>query len=87
MSQKENKGGGFKGLTDHSVEIPKNLTDFIPGGNLKMETQAQQYDNPRGYPGLAGLQLNRKMGSRIVDHSIEHTMENEGELARTGKPK
>lgn len=77
-----------KGLTDKSVPPSggKTLVDKIEPGNLAHQINAAQYDNPRGYPGLAGLQLNRK-GPRIIDHNVHHEMEKEGSLARTGDPR
>jgi len=49
--------------------------------------QPEQYDNPRGYPGLsivtAGDQ--RSKLPHNSKHSIMHSMEGSAELARTGK--
>jgi len=72
------------GLTDKSVEQPRNFRDCLTPGNLKNMINAEQYDNPRGYPGLAGLQLNRPAEKRIITHETQHKMELEGQMKGTG---
>jgi hypothetical protein len=79
-------GGGFKGLVDVNVEIPRNLIGHIPPGNLKSETQAEQYSNPRGWPGLAGMQFNRKTGDRPLNEAGDKKVEKSRHMSRTGKP-
>jgi hypothetical protein len=56
---------------------------FEPG-NLNSKKQAEKFDNPRGYPGLNGLQLKSGSEDRLVEHDREHVMEKAGELVRTG---
>jgi hypothetical protein len=58
----------------------------IEAGNLKSKKQAEKFDNPRGYPGLNGLQLKSGSEDRLIEHDREHVMEKEGELVRTAKP-
>lgn len=79
-------GGGFKGLVDKSVDLGKRLVGFIPPGNLKSETQAEQYSNPPGYPGLAGVQFNRSQGDRPLSRAGDKKVEKSRHMSRTGKP-
>jgi hypothetical protein len=59
-----------KKLTDASVEVPKRICDGIPPGIVKDVERAKRFDNPRGYPGLAGFQLKRPADDRTVEHNI-----------------
>jgi hypothetical protein len=79
-------GGGYKGLVDKNVEIGKRLVGHIAPGNLKSETQAEQYSNPRGWPGLAGIQFNRKGEHPFLDKGGEKKVEKSRHMARTGRP-
>lgn len=79
-------GGGFKGLVDKNVEQPKNFRDFMPPGNLKSSTKAEQYRNPNGWPGLAGIQFNREQGDRLITRAGDKAVEKSRHMARTGKP-
>ena len=79
-------GGGFKGLVDRNVDLGKRLVGFIPPGNLKSETQAEQYSNPRGWPGLAGIQFNRKQGDPPLNRAGDRKIEKSRHMSRTGKP-
>ena len=57
----------------------------IKAGNLDNAKHAEHFDNPRGYPGLAGLQLKSGSKDRLVEHQTEHAMEKGAELAGTAK--
>lgn len=74
------------GLVDKGPSPGHDLIKTIGPGNLAHDLHAAQFDNPRGYPGLAGLQIKRAKGERLIDHDVLHAMEQEGALARTGDP-
>jgi hypothetical protein len=82
----ERQGGGFKGLVDRDLFPKKGWVDHIPPGNLKSTTQAEQYSNPRGFVGLAGIQFNRKMGDPPINEYGEKKRAKSRQMARTGKP-
>ena len=76
----------FKGQgADEETFVPSELLGNIKLGNLNSPVNAAQYDNPRGYVGLGGLQVNKPKGTRIYEHDIEHEAEG-GKLSRTGPP-
>jgi hypothetical protein len=79
-------GGGYKGLVDKSITVDKTLRGFIEPGNLKNLVQAEQYANPRGYVGLAGIQFNRKIGDPPITKEGERHREKSRHMARTCKP-
>lgn len=80
-------GGGYKGLVDKSVEVSKTLIGSIPPGNLKKVTQAEQYANPRGWPGLAGISFGKDQSEHPFLHkSDDAKLEKSRHLARTGRP-
>jgi hypothetical protein len=84
--QVKRDGGGFKKLVDKSVAPPKRLADCILPGNLKSETQAEQYRNPNGWPGLAGLQFNRSGEHPFLDKPGDKKIEKSRHFSRTGRP-
>ena len=49
--------------------------------------QADQYDNPRGFPGLALVTTGKSKLPMNSKHSIMHSMEGEAQLAGTVKGK
>lgn len=82
------KPKSYSGIIDRTVEPSKNLRDTIPGTRVLSQEQAQQYDNPRGYPGLALIQTGDqkpKLPFGKHEHAIFHALEGEAGLARTGK--
>ena len=79
-------GGGYKGLVDKSVNALEKTRGFISPGNLKSETQAEQYRNPNGWPGLAGIQFNRSGEHPFLDKKGDKKVEKSRHFARTGKP-
>jgi hypothetical protein len=57
--------------------------------NFSPPLDPEQYDNPRGYPGLALIQKGNekpKLPYGRNEHSIFHAMEGQADLTRTGKP-
>jgi hypothetical protein len=56
---------------------------------IMRKMQAEQYDNPRGFPGLtmvtSGDQKSKLPFKQQTSHSITHQIEGQGRLARTGK--
>ena len=77
----------FTGLTDHQP-IGK-LTDHLSGPAVLGKMDPEQYDNPRGYPGLSMVtsgDQKAKVPFSNSKHSIAHHAEAQGSLARTGKP-
>ena len=87
---REAKPKTFSGLTD-SVVMPKRAITLQRGQDQDSAAafHPEQYDNPRGYPGLAMVmkgdekcKLPMKEGTK---HSIMHHAEGEAALARTGK--
>lgn len=79
----------FRGLTDTSLDISKRLIDGIAPKTVKGMVDPQQYDNPRGYPGLALVQFGDEKPKLPVGghkHEIAHQMEGSAKLAGTGKP-
>jgi hypothetical protein len=54
---------------------------------LVRRMQPEQYDNPRGFPGLAMIHAGNQKAKLPMtsQHNIHHQMEGEGELARTGR--
>lgn len=81
-------GGGYKGLVDHNAApIPRNMRDFIPAGNLRSETQAEQYSNPRGYVGLAGIEFGTKAKKPFLQKEDDAKLEKSRHMSRTGVPK
>jgi hypothetical protein len=85
--QTKRDGGGYDGLVDKSVEVSRNLRGHIPPGNLKSMTQAEQYSNPPSWPGLSGLQFNRKSGDRLITEAGDRKVEKSRHMQRTGTPK
>ncbi len=79
-------GGGYKGLTDTTVPIPRNMVDFIPAGNLRREVQAEQYSNPRGWPGLAGIEFGTTAKKPFLQKEDDAKVEKSRHMSRTGKP-
>jgi hypothetical protein len=81
----------YSGLTD---SLPNPLREapglpgrtHIPGGELKLDPQ--QYDNPRGFPGLSMVtrgDQKSKLGKHDTAHSLQHDAEGGARFARTGK--
>jgi hypothetical protein len=83
----------YAGITDEQIpltptrEMPSGRA-FLRGPDVIGAMQTEQYDNPRGFPGIsmvtAGEQKS-KLGKHDAEHSIQHKMEGAGKLARTGK--
>jgi len=79
----------YKGLTDTSLKVSDRLIDSIAPGAVKGMVDAQQYDNPRGFPGLAMVQFGDekpKIPVRSSTHEIAHQLEGQAKLAPTGRP-
>lgn len=78
----------FTGKTDKTVDVSRNLIDDIASSTVKGQVNPQQYDNPRGYPGLAMVQFGDGKPKIPVGrhaHEIDHQMQGQAKLARTGK--
>jgi hypothetical protein len=77
------KPKSFGGLTDH--QPLKSLGGYIGGKEIMGRLDPEQYDNPRGYPGLAivttGTEKSKLNGTET--HSIMHHMEGSANLAST----
>ena len=78
----------WKGKVDKTAGPPAKLVgrDFQLTSD---QIQPEQYDNPRGYPGLSmvhmGDQKSRFPMKDSSSHNISHQMEGQAKLARTGK--
>jgi hypothetical protein len=81
-------GGGYKGLIDTDIGISqdKTLRGFIPPGNLKNKTQAEQYANPRSWPGLAGIEFGTVAKKPFYQKEDDAKLEKSRHMTRTGKP-
>lgn len=83
-------GGGapktFRGLTDETP-MPRKLSECLTGEEVFGKMQPEQYDNPRGFPGMAMITVGSEKSKLPLTskHSILHHAEGEGALARTGK--
>jgi hypothetical protein len=77
----------FKGLVDDS-SLPKNLMQGPSGPAFQAKLDPEQYDNPRGYPGLALIQTGDGKPKLPFSskHDIAHQMEGGAKLAGTGRP-
>jgi hypothetical protein len=78
----------YSGLVDQSIPLSSRLINDISGTEVMRSLQPEQYDNPRGYPGLSLVTCGdqkSKLGRHDADHSITHNAEGEAKLARTGK--
>lgn len=87
-AQNRGKPKTFSGLVDKSPM--RTLGGFLGGKETMGRLDPEQYDNPRGFRGLAlvttGAETSKlplKPGEK--GHSITHHAEMEGALARTGK--
>jgi|SRR5215469_2357631 len=90
----------FEGLTDRTPSpSPKGppatggeATDLAGDMSAQIvgRMNPEQYDNPRGFPGLAlvtsGQEKSKLPMKNSGRHSITHHVEAQGALARTGKP-
>lgn len=87
----------FTGLVDRSAARPNEGEQtgggksFLNGPGIMARMDPEQYDNPRGFPGLAMVTTGTeksKLPLRANDkgHSITHHMEMGAALARTGRP-
>lgn len=90
-SSKTSQAKTFRGLVD-SVPMPTSDTpraDHVQPLNSMSKFHPEQYDNPRGYPGIAMVMKGDEKPKLPMqgrnEHSITHHMEGEGGLARTGK--
>ena len=78
----------WTGVTDRSVPISSRLINSISGPEAVKRMEPEQYDNPRGYPGLSMVTSGdekSKLGKHDPHHSLQHHMEGAAKLARTGK--
>lgn len=78
----------FAGLTDKNFDVSKRLIDGIPSSVSAGKVDPQQYDNPRGFPGLALVQFGDQKPKLPVgghQHESAHQMEGEAKLAGTGR--
>jgi hypothetical protein len=78
----------YSGLVDQSMPLSSRLINDTPGPEVMRSVQPEQYDNPRGYPGMSLITSGAeksKLGRHDADHSITHNAEGEAKLARTGK--
>ena len=76
----------YSGLVDQTIN-PTAAADRS-GPSIMASFQTQQYDNPRGFPGLSMItsgDQKSKLGKHDTAHSIEHGMEGQARLTRTGK--
>lgn len=81
-------GGGYKGQVDtNAAVIPRNMRGFIPAGNLKSKTQAEQYRNPGGWPGLAGIEFGTVAKKPFLQAEDEAKVEKSRHMTRTGVSK
>jgi hypothetical protein len=75
----------FSGLTDHTPMT--DLGGHLGGKAIMGRMDPEQYDNPRGYPGIAlittGTEKSKLNGTET--HSITHHMEGGAKLARTSE--
>lgn len=88
-AQNRGKPRTFRGLTD-TFDLPRNLMTGPNGAAVVPHLDPEQYDNPRGFPGLALITSGNETSKLPLDasekgHSITHHAEMEGSLARTGK--
>lgn len=88
-AQNRGKPKTYRGLTD-TFDLPRNLMTGPQGEAIMPHIDPEQYDNPRGYPGLAMITSGSEtsklpLSARDKGHSIMHHMEGEGSLADTGK--
>ena len=75
----------FSGYTD-TFDMPRRLMSDTTGEHFVAHMDPEQYDNPRGFPGLAlittGSQTSKlPLAAKDKGHSIMHHMESEGQLA------
>ena len=80
-----------------AVPAPKGASGKVGGDatdiggadavELVRRMQPEQYDNPRGYPGLAMIHAGDQKPKLPLNskHDINHHMEGSAELARTGR--
>lgn len=80
-------GGGYKGLVDNQIGIDKTLRGFMPPGNLKNKTQAEQYSNPPSWPGLAGIEFGTTAKKPFLQREDQANLEKSRHMSRTGTPK
>jgi hypothetical protein len=81
----------YSGLTDRSVDPLRKAPGmpgrtYIPCTDLKLDPQ--QYDNPRGFPGLSMVTKGdekSKLGRHDTAHNLQHDAEGSARLTRTGK--
>jgi hypothetical protein len=80
----------YKGQVDDNVDVSSRLGNDIPGTKTMSQLQPEQYDNPRGYPGLAIVQTGGEKSKfplkQTAQHSIAHQIDGSAKLTRTGKP-
>lgn len=77
----------FTGLVDETP-MPGKLNEHLSGDEIMGKMQPEQYDNPRGYPGMALVTRGSekaKLPFSASQHSITHHMEGGANMARTGK--
>ena len=76
----------WAGLVDRSI-VGTPGEDFS-SAEVGAKLDPEQYDNPRGYPGLALVQTGdqRPKIPATSMHDITNHMSGEAKLARTGKP-
>lgn len=76
----------YRGLVDETP-MPKKLEECLYGEEVMKRMQPEQYDNPRGFPGMAMITTGNEKSKLPMTskHSILHHAEGEGALARTGK--
>lgn len=83
------KPSTFRGIVDHQLDVSNKLIDGIPGNVTKRFIDPQQYDNPRGYPGLEMVHFgDEKAGKnpfKTSTHAISHQTDGAAKLTRTGK--
>ena len=76
------KARTYRGLTDNIGQ------DFKPHGAFQPHLDPEQYDNPRGFPGMALIHKGEEKAKAPFSparHNINHAMEGEAQLAPTGK--
>lgn len=81
----EGKVNTYTGKVDTPIEPKQNWTDI---GSKEVHIDPQQYDNPRGYPGLALIQRGDekpKLPHGGPEHNLAHSMQGSAALTRTGK--
>lgn len=82
------KAKTFGGIVDDQLDVSRRLINGIPASQAKRNLRPEQFDNPRGYPGLALIQTGDEKPKLPIgrhEHSIEHHLEGEAKLSRTGR--